>query len=177
MALERKSLLAKDLVAGSAALRGLKALLSAARRDGPIQNLPFDVFEGMQSRFSHGAIELRPRCAGPTDALLGLRLTEEANRAEERRRERIMSTILPFLRTGEDVFDPKDIAAMATALDDVCRILSLNDDSSARETVAVRIIDLAKAGERNPARLRDRVLREASMAGRVALNGGSVGIK
>jgi hypothetical protein len=88
-----------------------------------------------------------------------------------------MSTILPFLRTGEDVFDPKDIAAMATALDDVCRILSLNDDSSARETVAVRIIDLAKAGERNPARLRDRVLREASMAGRVAPNGGSVGIK
>lgn len=84
-----------------------------------------------------------------------------------------MATILPFLRTGEHVFDPKDVAAMATALDDVCKILNLNDDSSARETVAMRIIDLAKAGMRSPTGLRDRVLHEATMASRVGLNGES----
>ena len=88
-----------------------------------------------------------------------------------------MATILPFLRTGENVFDPKDLTAMSTALEDVCEILKLNGDSSARQTVAVRIIDLAKAGERNANRLRDRVLHEAAMASRVGLDGESMGIK
>jgi hypothetical protein len=36
--------------------------------------------------------------------------------------------MLPFLRTGEDVFDPEDVAAMATALDDVCKILNLHKE-------------------------------------------------
>ena len=88
-----------------------------------------------------------------------------------------MATILPFLRTGENVFDPKDLTAMSTALEDVCKVLNLNGDSSARETVAVRIIDLANAGERNPKRLRDRALHEAAMASRVGLDGESMGIK
>ena len=88
-----------------------------------------------------------------------------------------MATILPFLRTGENVFDPKDLTAMSTALEDVCEILKLNGDSSARQTVAVRIIDLANAGERTANRLRDRVLHEAAMASRVGLDGESVGIK
>ena len=88
-----------------------------------------------------------------------------------------MTTILPFVRTGENVFDPKDVAAMSMALDDVCKILELNNDSSAIETVAVRIINLAMAGERNPTRLRDRVLHEAAMAERVGLNGQSVEVK
>jgi hypothetical protein len=88
-----------------------------------------------------------------------------------------VATILSFVRPGENVFEPKDVAAMSMALDDVCKILNLNNDSSARETVAVRIIDLARAGERSSARLRDRVLREAAMASRVGLNGHSVEIK
>jgi predicted Holliday junction resolvase-like endonuclease len=79
-----------------------------------------------------------------------------------------MATILPFLKDG--VFDPKDITAMSTALDDVCKELDLRDDSAAREVIAVRIIDLAKAGERSPTRLRDRVLQEAHMAQRVNLD-------
>ena len=62
-----------------------------------------------------------------------------------------MSTIVPFLKNGS-VFDPKDIAAMSMALDDVCNALDLRDDSSARQVIAVRIIDLAKAGERSPTR-------------------------
>jgi hypothetical protein len=89
--------------------------------------------------------------------------------AAAREREPTMGTIFPFLRTGEAVFDPKDIAAMSMALDDVCKALKL-DDGAAKEVMASRIIDLARTGERSPTRLRDRVLREAGMAGRVALN-------
>jgi hypothetical protein len=81
-----------------------------------------------------------------------------------------MATILPFLRGGDGVFDPKDITAMSMALDDVCKELNLRDDGAARAVIAVRIIDLAKTGERSPTRLRDRVLREAHMTGRVDLD-------
>jgi hypothetical protein len=88
-----------------------------------------------------------------------------------------VATILSFVRPGENVFEPKDIAAMSMALDDVCKTLNLNNDSSARETVAVRIIDLAMAGERSPARLRDRVLHEAAVASRVGLDDHPVAIK
>jgi hypothetical protein len=79
-----------------------------------------------------------------------------------------MATILPFLKDG--VFDPNDIAAMSLALDDVCKALNLQDASAAREVIAIRIIDLAKAGERSPTRLRDRLLHEARMAERVNLD-------
>lgn len=80
-----------------------------------------------------------------------------------------MGTIIPFLRERESVFEPKDVAAMSMALDDVCKALSLKDDSSAREVMAARIIDLARSGERSPTRLRDRVLHEAGMADRIGL--------
>ena len=79
-----------------------------------------------------------------------------------------MATILPFVRDG--VFDDKDITAMSTALDDVCKILNLRDDNSAREVIAIRIIDLARAGERSPTRLRDRILHEADLARHVGLD-------
>lgn len=80
-----------------------------------------------------------------------------------------MATIIPFLRPGEAAFDPKDITAMSMALDDICKELGLRDDSAAREVMAVRIIELAKAGERSPARLRDRVLHQAGTAARLGL--------
>jgi hypothetical protein len=79
-----------------------------------------------------------------------------------------MATILPFVKDG--VFDQKDITAMSMALDDVCKILNLRDDSSAREVIAIRIIDLARAGERSPTRLRDRILHEADLARKVGLD-------
>jgi hypothetical protein len=79
-----------------------------------------------------------------------------------------MATILPFVKDG--VFDQKDITAMSMALDDVCKILNLRDDSSAREVIAIRIVDLARAGERSPTRLRDRILREADLARHVGLD-------
>ena len=79
-----------------------------------------------------------------------------------------MATILPFVKDG--VFDPKDITAMSTALDDVCKILNLPVGNSAREVIAIRIIDLARAGERSPTRLRDRILHEADLARNVGLD-------
>ena len=79
-----------------------------------------------------------------------------------------MATILPFVKDG--VFDQKDITAMSMALDDMCKILNLQDDNSAKEVIASRIVDLARAGERNPTRLRDRILHEANLARHVDLD-------
>jgi hypothetical protein len=72
-----------------------------------------------------------------------------------------MATIIPFLER-ESVFDQSDIDAMSIALDDVCKELKLDGDAKAKEIVAMRIIELARRGERNPARLRDRLLNEAN---------------
>ncbi len=53
---------------------------------------------------------------------------------------------------------------MSAALEEVCRALNVNGDVKAKETLAVRIIELARRGERDAGRLRDRVLREAAKA-------------
>jgi hypothetical protein len=58
-------------------------------------------------------------------------------------------------------FGPNDIKAMSMALDDVCKALKVDGDTVAREVIAIRIIDLAKAGERSPTKLRDKILAEA----------------
>jgi hypothetical protein len=75
-------------------------------------------------------------------------------------------TILPFLE--DSVFGPRDIQAMSTALEDVCKILNLADEAkSERELLAKKIIALVRQGERNAALLRDRTLREIAYAGGV----------
>ena len=43
-----------------------------------------------------------------------------------------MATIVPFLRSDfyrDSVFEPHDIKAMSIALDDVCKVMNLQDDS------------------------------------------------
>jgi hypothetical protein len=60
------------------------------------------------------------------------------------------------------VFSPVDIEVMSMALDDVCEALRLDVDERAKEAVAIRIIELARRGERSPTKLRDRVIAEAS---------------
>jgi hypothetical protein len=72
-----------------------------------------------------------------------------------------MDTIRRFLER-ESVFGPSDINAMSMALDDVCKALRLDGNAKAKAVVAVRIIELARRGERNPTRLRDRLLKEAN---------------
>jgi hypothetical protein len=54
---------------------------------------------------------------------------------------------------------------MSMALDDVCAALNINRDTSAREVIAIRIIELAQRGERSPTKLRDRLLLEAGGTG------------
>jgi hypothetical protein len=70
-----------------------------------------------------------------------------------------MATIIPFLQ--DDAFDPDTLRGMSIALDEVCRTLKMDGDQRAREAMAVRVIELARRGERDPARLRDQVLQEA----------------
>jgi len=71
-----------------------------------------------------------------------------------------MGTIVPFLKDA--VFEPGDIQAMSMALNDVCNELKVAGDGSAKEIIAIRIIELATRGERNRIKLRDRLLAEAN---------------
>ena len=77
-----------------------------------------------------------------------------------------MGTIVPFLKPDGAVFGPDDICAMSAALDDVCKRLKVDERSIAREIVAMRIVELARCGERRAARLRDQVLAELSSGSR-----------
>lgn len=70
-----------------------------------------------------------------------------------------MTTVVPLLQ--DEAFGPDALRAMSTALDDVCRLLRVDSDQRARETMAIRIFELARRGERDPERLRDQVLRDA----------------
>jgi hypothetical protein len=72
-----------------------------------------------------------------------------------------MATIIPFL-SGQSAFEPEVTHAMSVAFDEVCQALKVGGDARAREAIAVRIIELARCGERDFERLRDRLLRGAN---------------
>ena len=56
-------------------------------------------------------------------------------------------------------FEPEAIAVMTRAYSDVCRTLGVEDnDGSATNAVAQKVIEFAQRGERDPVRLRDYVL-------------------
>jgi hypothetical protein len=75
-----------------------------------------------------------------------------------------MGAILPFL-TNDNVFEPEATRAMSTAFENTCLALKLTDAAvREREAVAIRIIELARRGERDPARLSSTVLRDAGAA-------------
>jgi hypothetical protein len=58
-----------------------------------------------------------------------------------------------------DVFEPAQIAAMSKAFEDVVRSLGLVEhETPLTEIIAKKIIELARAGEQDPAVLRARVL-------------------
>jgi hypothetical protein len=63
---------------------------------------------------------------------------------------------------NDAAFSPEDIKTMSHALEDACNALKVNGDAKAREAVAIRIIELARRGERDAANLRDRVVAEAN---------------
>jgi hypothetical protein len=64
--------------------------------------------------------------------------------------------------TNEGVFDPEMTRVMTAAFEQICEALKLDGDARAREAIAVRVIELARRGERDPDRIRERVLREAT---------------
>ncbi len=73
-----------------------------------------------------------------------------------------MGAILPFLK-DRAVFEPEITHAMSVAFDEVCQALNLTAGlEREREVIAVRIIELARRGEHDPQRLRDRLLHEAN---------------
>ena len=65
---------------------------------------------------------------------------------------------------NESTFGPDDVKVMSRALEDACKALNIDGDVRARETVAVRIIELARRGERDLTKLRDQVVHEANGA-------------
>ena len=70
-------------------------------------------------------------------------------------------TIRVYLH-ADAAFSPEDIKTMSHALEDACNALKVNGDAKVREAVAIRIIELARRGERDAAKLRDRVVAEAN---------------
>jgi hypothetical protein len=72
-----------------------------------------------------------------------------------------MGTILPFLKS-DLVFGPDETQILSTAFDQACQALRLSERAAReRETVAIRIIELARRGERDPAKLSAHVVRDA----------------
>ncbi len=72
-------------------------------------------------------------------------------------------TIMQYLQ-NESTFGPDDIKVMSRALEDACAALNINGDVRARQTIAIRVIELARRGERDQTRLRDVVIHEANGA-------------
>jgi hypothetical protein len=66
-----------------------------------------------------------------------------------------MADIQPM--AGGAAFDPETTTAMATAVDEVCKALRLNGDKATREIIAMRVVELARQGEHDPRKLRDRL--------------------
>jgi hypothetical protein len=74
---------------------------------------------------------------------------------------------MPLLRLLEDQpFGPDEIAVMVTAFEEALRELRLTDrEDPATLMVAHRIIEAAKQGERDRARLRDAGMKRPSECG------------
>ena len=72
-----------------------------------------------------------------------------------------MGDLFPFL-TNQSAFEPEVTRAMAFAFEDTCRALGVAETNEReRDVIATRIVELARRGERDAQRLRDRVLHEA----------------
>jgi hypothetical protein len=72
-----------------------------------------------------------------------------------------IAAIVPYLQE-QSAFDPKAIYAMSRAFDEVWAALRVDTDDRGRTAIAVRIFELARRGEVNADRLRDRVLHESN---------------
>jgi hypothetical protein len=65
------------------------------------------------------------------------------------------------------VFDAESTQAMSQAFDEVCKHLhDRGQPDIVRDVIAARVIEAAKQGERDPARLRDMVLASVGLTPR-----------
>jgi hypothetical protein len=72
--------------------------------------------------------------------------------------------IRPYLKEG--AFGPETVTAMGTAFEDVCQKLENAGRSDlSRETIATKIIELARGGEADPVVLREMALMEFGLSG------------
>jgi hypothetical protein len=80
---------------------------------------------------------------------------------------RMASATHPSMRKTA-AFDESETQALAAAYDDICKSMNVPTDAEGdRETIAIRVIDLARAGALDPHVLRERVLREARALARL----------
>jgi hypothetical protein len=71
--------------------------------------------------------------------------------------------IRPYLKEG--AFAPDVVSAMATAFDDACKALAASSGSTVtKETLATKILELARGGETDPIVLREMVLSEFGLS-------------
>jgi hypothetical protein len=71
------------------------------------------------------------------------------------------STLMPTVRFSRGpAFDPEHVLVMLTAFDEACAKLRLRKSDRKTDLVASKIVDLAKAGERDAHRLVVHVLRQ-----------------
>jgi len=58
-------------------------------------------------------------------------------------------------------FDPETAIVLAKIVDDVCERLYIDGDAQdLREAVAARIVNIARSGERDPVRIRNKIMQE-----------------
>ena len=58
-------------------------------------------------------------------------------------------------------FDPETATVLAKTVDDVCERLYIDGDAQdLREAVAARIVNIARSGERDPVRIRNKIMQE-----------------
>jgi hypothetical protein len=68
-----------------------------------------------------------------------------------------------ILLTRDAAFEPEAVKAMTDAYDSVILQINGHGTLAVREMVAKRILELARAGERNPKRLRNKALRHVAL--------------
>ena len=72
--------------------------------------------------------------------------------------------IRPYLKEG--AFGPETVSAMGRAFEDVCQKLeSAGRSDFSKETIASKIIELARGGEADPVVLREMALMEFGLSG------------
>jgi hypothetical protein len=89
---------------------------------------------------------------------------QKADRASRTGEEQHLVPIRPFIKDG--AFGPDVISVMAAAFEDVCKAIDVSGRSDVtKETMATKIIELARGGEADPVVLREMALSEFGLSG------------